>query len=106
MTAQSLAVRDFRFALVELGDVDVVEDGEAGHFRGWIGGDCFRDGEPHEKKEREEAHDFLDVGKAPCFTRFFHLKKPHLSHSAAVATIGAGAPSRRRGAAMPTSNGP
>jgi hypothetical protein len=38
MTAQSLTVRDFRFALRELGDVDVVENREAGHIRGWISG--------------------------------------------------------------------
>ena len=63
-------MRDFRFALGQFSDVDVVENGEAGHFRGGIGGDCFRDRERRETKEREEAHGFLDGGEAQCFTSF------------------------------------
>src|SRR5215212_11654919 len=71
---ESGSVRDFRFALGQVGDIDVVKDGKAGQLRGGIGGDDVRGGDEDERKKREKAHGFLTAVKRKSFTSF-HLEE-------------------------------
>ena len=76
MAAESRAVSDFRVALGKIGDVNVVEDGKAGHVRGGISssGGSIRNRDGGETNKREKSHEFLDGKERHCFIGFlFHF---------------------------------
>jgi hypothetical protein len=74
VTAEAGTVRDLRFSLGEIGNVNVVEDGKARQVRGWISGDGGRNREDDEKEKREKAHVSLTAAKRKSFTSF-HLEE-------------------------------